>query len=65
MLCVVLCCAMLLRCVYRSHRDRQKIVNAATVNVDFSSFDEAWKVGAEGDVGAFWGLWDKDEQLKL
>ena len=31
----------------------------------FSSFDEAWKVGAEGDVGAFWGLWDKDEHLKL
>jgi glucan 1,3-beta-glucosidase len=30
----------------------------------FSSFDESWKVGAEGDVGAFWGLWDKDEQLK-
>lgn len=26
----------------------------------FSSFDEAWKVAAEGDVGAYWGLWDKD-----
>jgi glucan 1,3-beta-glucosidase len=26
----------------------------------FAAFDEAWKVGAEGDVGAFWGLWDKD-----
>jgi exo-beta-1,3-glucanase (GH17 family) len=25
----------------------------------FEAFDEAWKVGAEGDVGAFWGLWDK------
>lgn len=24
----------------------------------FSSFDESWKVGAEGDVGAYWGLWD-------
>jgi len=24
----------------------------------FAAFDEAWKVGAEGDVGAFWGLWD-------
>lgn len=31
----------------------------------FSSFDESWKVGAEGDVGAFWGLWDVDEQLKF
>jgi glucan 1,3-beta-glucosidase len=30
----------------------------------FSSFDEAWKVGAEGDVGAYWGLWDKNENLK-
>ncbi len=31
----------------------------------FSSFDEAWKVGDEGDVGAYWGIWDKDEQLKF
>ncbi len=30
----------------------------------FTSFDESWKVGPEGDVGAHWGLWDKDEQLK-
>jgi glucan 1,3-beta-glucosidase len=36
-------------------------------NIDifyFSSFDEAWKVGAEGDVGAYWGIWDKDGNLK-
>ncbi len=31
----------------------------------FSSFDESWKVGAEGDVGAYWGLWDKKENLKF
>lgn len=31
----------------------------------FSSFDESWKVGDEGDVGAYWGIWDKDEQLKF
>lgn len=31
----------------------------------FSSFDESWKVGTEGDVGAYWGIWDKDEQLKF
>lgn len=31
----------------------------------FSSFDESWKVGSEGDVGAFWGLWNKDEKLKF
>ncbi len=30
----------------------------------FSSFDESWKVGSEGDVGAYWGLWDKHEKLK-
>ena len=31
----------------------------------FSAFDEAWKVSAEGSVGAFWGLWDKDEIRKF
>jgi len=31
----------------------------------FSAFDESWKVGVEGDVGAYWGLWDKDEKLKF
>lgn len=37
-------------------------------NIDifyFSSFDESWKVGPEGDVGAHWGLWDKNENLKF
>jgi len=31
----------------------------------FSAFDESWKVGAEGSVGAFWGLWDEREQRKF
>jgi exo-beta-1,3-glucanase (GH17 family) len=31
----------------------------------FSSFDESWKVGPEGEVGAYWGLWDKNEKLKF
>ncbi len=31
----------------------------------FSSFDESWKVGAEGVVGAYWGIWDKREKLKF
>ncbi|GAA3656297.1 glycosyl hydrolase family 17 protein [Flavivirga jejuensis] len=31
----------------------------------FSSFDESWKVGDEGDVGAYWGLWDNNEKLKF
>ena len=30
----------------------------------FSSFDEAWKTSDEGIVGAYWGLYDKDENLK-
>lgn len=33
----------------------------------FSSFDESWKVAGEageGDVGAHWGLWDKNERFK-
>jgi len=30
----------------------------------FSSYDETWKVDKEGDVGAYWGLWDKDGNLK-
>jgi len=40
---------------------------SAAANIElfyFSSFDESWKVGAEGDVGAYWGLWDKNEVLK-
>lgn len=31
----------------------------------FSSFDESWKTGAEGTVGAYWGIWDKHEKLKF
>ncbi len=31
----------------------------------FSSFDEAWKVGPEGDCGAYWGLWDAHGGSKL
>ena len=41
---------------------------AKNANIDvfyFSSFDESWKVGPEGEVGAYWGLWDKNEKLKF
>ncbi len=31
----------------------------------FSSFDEPWKLGSEGEVGTQWGLWDKDERPKF
>lgn len=30
----------------------------------FSSFDESWKVRIEGKLGACWGIWDKNENLK-
>lgn len=30
----------------------------------FSSFDEDWKADSEGDVGAYWGIWDKTGKLK-
>lgn len=30
----------------------------------FSSFDETWKVEKEGDVGAYWGLWDAEGKPK-
>lgn len=30
----------------------------------FSSFDEDWKTDSEGDVGAFWGIWDGNHTLK-
>jgi len=31
----------------------------------FSSFDETWKTDDEGDVGAYWGIWNKDEKPKF
>jgi exo-beta-1,3-glucanase (GH17 family) len=37
-------------------------------NIDvfyFASFDETWKIEKEGDVGAYWGLWDKEGNLKF
>lgn len=30
----------------------------------FAGFDELWKIESEGDVGAYWGLWDKDGKPK-
>ena len=31
----------------------------------FSSFDESWKINSEGDVGAFWGIWDSNVKSKF
>jgi glucan 1,3-beta-glucosidase len=30
----------------------------------FEAFDESWKVADEGEVGAHWGIWDKDGFMK-
>lgn len=41
---------------------------ANTNNIElfyFSSFDESWKVKQEGMVGTAWGIWDKNEILKI
>jgi exo-beta-1,3-glucanase (GH17 family) len=40
---------------------------ARAENVDFfyfEAFDESWKVADEGEVGAHWGIWDKDGAMK-
>jgi exo-beta-1,3-glucanase (GH17 family) len=31
----------------------------------FSAFDESWKISDEGDVGAYWGLWDEMAKRKF
>ncbi|MBL7726234.1 MAG: MFS transporter, partial [Dinghuibacter sp.] len=31
----------------------------------FSSFDESWKIHAEGWAGTSWGLWDENEHFKF
>jgi GPH family glycoside/pentoside/hexuronide:cation symporter len=41
---------------------------AAHAHVDlfyFSSFDESWKIHAEGWAGTSWGLWDSQEKFKF
>ena len=48
---------------------KENIPFSAKMIVDYKEesnqiFDEAWKVEDEGDVGAFWGLWDEDGKAK-
>lgn len=31
----------------------------------FSAFDETWKTSDEGDVGAYWGLWNEEGEPKF
>lgn len=43
----------------------QEWANSKNVEMfNFSSFDETWKVSVEGEVGARWGIWDKNEKPK-
>lgn len=43
----------------------QKWAQEEDINIFyFSSFDEAWKISDEGDVGAYWGLWGINEKPK-
>ena len=43
----------------------QEWANVENIEIfHFSSFDESWKVRVEGEVGARWGIWDKNEKLK-
>lgn len=40
---------------------------AKTNNLDYfiiEAFDQPWKVGLEGGVGAYWGIWDGNRHLK-
>ena len=41
-----------------------QVITVPPADLSRRAFDEAWKVDAEGDVGAYWGLWDKDGKPK-
>ena len=46
---------------------RSFLREAKTNNLDYfviEAFDQPWKVGLEGGVGAYWGVWDGDRKLK-
>ena len=44
----------------------QKWAKQESVDIfHFSSFDEAWKVDHEGDVGPHWGIWNNEGHLKF
>lgn len=45
--------------------ETQEWANAREIDLFyFSSFDESWKIHAEGWAGTSWGLWDKHNQMK-
>ncbi len=43
------------------------LVEAKKSDLDYNiieAFDEPWKIKTEGGVGAYWGIWNADRQLK-
>ncbi|GAB2178035.1 glycosyltransferase family 2 protein [Dongia sp. agr-C8] len=46
---------------------RQFLVEAKKSDLDYNiieAFDEPWKIKTEGGVGAYWGIWNADRELK-
>jgi exo-beta-1,3-glucanase (GH17 family)/cellulose synthase/poly-beta-1,6-N-acetylglucosamine synthase-like glycosyltransferase len=46
---------------------RRFLVEAMKYDLDYNiieAFDEPWKIKTEGGVGAYWGIWNADRQLK-
>jgi cellulose synthase/poly-beta-1,6-N-acetylglucosamine synthase-like glycosyltransferase/exo-beta-1,3-glucanase (GH17 family) len=46
---------------------RRFLLEAKKENIDYNiieAFDQPWKIKTEGGVGAYWGLWNAERQLK-
>ncbi len=46
---------------------RKFLVEAKKSDLDYNiieAFDEPWKIKTEGGVGAYWGIWNADRELK-
>nr|WP_298688243.1 glycosyltransferase [uncultured Dongia sp.] len=46
---------------------RKFLLEAKKADIDYNvieAFDQPWKIAVEGGVGAYWGLWNADRQLK-
>ena len=46
---------------------RRFLLEAKKENIDYNiieAFDQPWKIATEGGVGAYWGLWNAERQLK-
>ena len=46
---------------------RKFLIEAKKSDLDYNiieAFDQPWKIKSEGGVGAYWGIWNADRQLK-